>query len=124
MKAELAKAWLSSQGYRYDVDSDGDIHFKYHGYNMYCRVDEKDELYFNLIMPNIYTVEGNRSVVVEACNAITRDMKVVKAFLIEDHMWLAIEMFIDTTPELDDFFDHCWELLIAAFTRASKEIVE
>lgn len=123
MKAELAKAWLSSQGYRYDVDSDGDIHFKYQGKNMYCRVDDKDELFFNLIMPNIYTVEGNRARVVEACNAIARDIKVVKAFLIDDHLWLAIEMFIDTTPELGDFFERCCNLLVAAFDRAAKEIL-
>ena len=26
---DLVKNWLSTEGYRYDVDSDGDVHFKY-----------------------------------------------------------------------------------------------
>ena len=45
MKAELAKAWLSSQGYRYDVDSDGDIHFKYHnsGWNNKEHFEERQK---------------------------------------------------------------------------------
>ena len=29
MRADLIKSWLSSEGYKYDVDSEGDVHFKY-----------------------------------------------------------------------------------------------
>jgi len=123
MKTEdLVKEWLKSQGFRYDVDSDGDIHFKYQTHNYFFTVSETDQSFFRLIMPNLYEVEDNREVVLEACNTISRDIKVVKAFLVEDRLWLAIEMFIDTTPELDDFFERCLDILEAARDRIAEEI--
>ena len=53
---------------------------------------------------------------------ITRDMKVVKAFLVEDHLWLSIELFIDSTPEFGDFFVRCIEILVAARHKIAQEI--
>ena len=60
--------------------------------------------------------------VLEAANMITRDMKVVKAFLVEDHLWLSIELFIDSTPEFGDFFVRCIEILVAARHKIAQEI--
>ena len=64
----------------------------------------------------------NRVKVLEVCNMITRDLKVVKAYLVKDRLWLSIEMFIDSTPEIDDFFDRCCQILIAAYEKTAKEI--
>ena len=86
---ELVKQFLSNEGYKFDVDSDGDIHFKYEGINLYFTVDNNDQKYFRLIMPNIYQLEGNRTKVLEAINTVARDLKVIKAYLIEDRLWLA-----------------------------------
>lgn len=123
MKSDLVKEWLSSEGYKYDINSDGDIHFKYQGKNLFFTADDNDDLYFRLIMPNIYDEEGNHTKVLEACNTISREIKVVKAFEVEGHMWLAIEIFIDSTPEIGDFFERCCDILIAAFHHAAKEIL-
>ncbi len=108
---ELVKQYLSSEGYKYDVDGDGDIHFKYEGVNLFFTVDHEDQLFFRIIMPNIYQLEGNRTKVLEAINTVSSRLKVLKAFLVEDRLWLAVELFIDTTPELDDFFPRCMNLL-------------
>ncbi len=119
---ELVKQYLSAEGYRYDIDNDGDIHFKFEGINLFFTVDRKDNQFFRIIMPNIYQLEGNREKVLEAINTVMRDMKVIKAFLIEDRLWLAVELFIDTTPELDDFFPRCMGLMKAARERIAQEI--
>lgn len=112
MKTEdLVKQYLSSEGYRYDVDSDGDIHFKYEGVNLFFTIDAEDQSFFRLIMPNIYEVEGNRTKVLEAINTVCSSMKVLKAFLVNEHLWLAVELFIDSSPELDDFFPRCMNLM-------------
>jgi len=29
MKADLITAWLFNEGYKHEIDSDGDVHFKY-----------------------------------------------------------------------------------------------
>ena len=70
---ELVKEYLSSEGYRYDIDGDGDIHFKYEGIDLFFTVDKNDQSFFRLIMPSIYTLEGNRTKVLEAINTVTRD---------------------------------------------------
>ena len=119
---ELVKQYLSSEAYRYDIDADGDIHFKYEGVNLFFTVDKNDQSFFRLIMPSIYTLEGNRTKVLEAINTVTRDLKVIKAFLVEDHLWLAVEIFIDSTPELEDFFPRCMGLLKAGREKIAAEI--
>lgn len=119
---ELVKQFLSNEGYKFDVDSDGDIHFKYEGINLYFTVDNNDQRYFRLIMPNIYQLEGNRTKVLEAINTVARDLKVIKAYLIEDRLWLAVELFIDSTPELEDFFPRCMGLLKAGREKIAEEI--
>ena len=119
---ELVKQFLSNEGYKYDIDGDGDIHFKYEGINLYFTVDNNDQKYFRLIMPNIYQLEGNRTKVLEAINTVARDLKVIKAFLIEDRLWLAVELFIDSTPELEDFFPRCMGLLKAGREKIAEEI--
>lgn len=119
---ELVKQFLSNEGYKFDVDGDGDIHFKYEGINLYFTVDNNDQRYFRLIMPNIYQLEGNRTKVLEAINTVARDLKVIKAFLIEDRLWLAVELFIDSTPELEDFFPRCMGLLKAGREKIAEEI--
>ena len=73
-------------------------------------------------MPNIYELEDNRVKVLEACNTITRSFKVVKAYLVNDKLWLSIEMFVDSTPEVGDFFERCCNILIHAYEDTAKEI--
>lgn len=68
-KIDLVKNWLSSEGYKYDVDSDGDIHFRYQGANLFFTADESDPLFFRIIMPNIYELKGDRVKVLEAVNS-------------------------------------------------------
>ena len=121
---ELVKQYLSAEGYKYDVDGDGDIHFKYEGVNLFFTVDRDDQLFFRIIMPNIYQLEGNRTKVLEAINTVSANLKVLKAFLVQDCLWLAIEMYIDTNPELEDFFPRCMQLLKLGREMIAKEIFE
>lgn len=119
---ELVKQYLSSEGYKYEVDGDGDIRFKYEGTNLFFTVDKNDQYFFRLIMPGIYQLENNKAKVLEAINTVTRDIKVLKAFLVEDHLWLAVEIFIDSTPELEDFFPRCMGILKTGRERIAQEI--
>lgn len=123
-KDELVKEFLASEGFRFNVDQDGDIHFKFEGVDMYFTADKDDQGFFRLIMPGIYKIENNRVKVLEAINTVTREMKVLKAFLADDYLWLAVEIFIDSTPELEDFFPRCIGLLKAGRERIANEIFE
>ena len=112
--AELAKNWLQSQGFRCNLDEDGDAVFKYQGANMFVSVDEDDPLFMKLVMPHIYEVEGNLEQVLKAANAVNSRIKAVKCIVIENNVHLVIEMFVDSTPEMDDFFERCCDILIAS----------
>ena len=111
---DLVKEYLAEQGYRYDIDGDGDLHFKAEGVNLYCTDNGEDNQFFRIIMPNIYQLENNREKVLEAVNKITREWKVLKAYLVEDRLWLSIEMFVDSTPDVGDFMPRCIKILLGA----------
>ena len=122
--AELAKNWLQEQGFKCNLDQDGDAIFKYEGANMYVSVDKDDPLFLKIVMPSIYEVENNYSKVLEAVNKVCTRIKVIKALLVQNRVHLVIEMFVDTTPEVDDFFERCCDILIAgrrAFADALNE---
>ncbi len=119
---DLVKEYLATEGYRYQVDEDGDINFKFEGVSLFYTADDDDPYYFRLIMPNIYQLENNREKVLEAINTVTRDIKVMKAFLVEDRLWLSLEIFIDSTPELEDFFPRCMNVLKTGRERIAAEI--
>ena len=112
--AELAKSWLNSQGFKCNLDEDGDAVFKYEGATMFVSVDKDDPLFFKIVMPCVYEVENDQAKVLEAVNQINREIKVVKAIVVENNVHLLIEMFVDTTPEVDDFFERCCDILIAS----------
>lgn len=104
---ELVQEWLSSEGYRPEIDGDGDLRFKVEGISFYCTKNGTDNQYFRIILPNVYTVENNRAKVLEVANKISMEYKVLKAYVIEENLWLSIEMLIDSTPEVGDFMPRC-----------------
>ena len=81
--AELAKSWLNSQGFRCNLDDDGDAVFKYQGANMYVSVDKNDPLFLKIVMPGIYDVENDYAKALEAVNKVTTRLKVAKAILVQ-----------------------------------------
>lgn len=121
--SDLVENWLKNQGFRSERDSDGDVRFRYEGIGMFCRKNDQDKQFLNIIMPGIYDVNGDRERVLEAINTISRDIVAIKAFLVNDSLWLAIEMFIDSTPDIDDFIGKCLDIMIASRRRIAEEIL-
>lgn len=120
----LVTEYLSNEGFRYQFDEDGDIRFKYQGITLIFHSSPNDNQYFKLSMPCIYEVENNRAKVLEAANTITREMKVLKAFLVDEYLWLTIEMFIDSTPNIDEFFERCCDILLEGRNKIARKIFE
>ena len=69
-----------------------------------------------------YQLEDNRIKVLEAINEVCKSLKAIKAFLVEDYLWIAIEMFTDSTPELDDFMPRCMQILKTGREMLAQEI--
>ena len=121
--SDLVENWLKEQGFKNERDDDGDLRFKHQGVNLFCCKDDNDKQFLRIIMPGIYQIDGDRMKVLEAINTICCDLKAIKAFIVQDHLWLAIEMFIDSTPDIDDFIERCLDILIAGRQRIAQEIL-
>ena len=122
--SDLVENWLKEQGFKNERDNDGDLHFKYQGVNLFCCKDDNDKQFLRIVMPGIYQIDGDRMKVLEAINTICRNIKAIKAFLVEDHLWLAIEMFSDSTPDIDDFIERCLDILMAGRQHIAQEILK
>jgi hypothetical protein len=110
---EVYKKWLRENGYKFDVLPFG-IGFKHQGANLIIPDNEEDELFLQIIMPGIYSANNasERERAYKVCNELTREVKCLKAFLADENLvWLSTEIFIDNTPELDDFMDRLLDIL-------------
>lgn len=120
----LVENWLKNQGFRSARDEHGILRFRYQGLDMVCPGDDDDPLFLRIVMPGIYSVKGDRAKVLEAISTICSKLKAIKAFLDDDgDLWLAIEMFVDSTPDIDDFVERCLDILVAGHRECAGEIL-
>lgn len=118
--ARLAYEWLSEEGYRPYIDEDGDVSFKAQGYFLYIAVDEDSQNYLQLVMPSIKTidVESEDSIIetycaLAACNEMTRDKKIVKAYMSDSgNVSLSCETYIDETPLVGNYLEKAISFII------------
>ncbi len=109
---QVYKTWLQNNGIKFEEEVFG-LAFKYQGANFIIANNGNDPLYFQMIMPGIYDVQpGEKVKVLEIANSLTREIKCLKV-VIQDggSVWLMTEMFIDSTPELDDFMERLFSIL-------------
>lgn len=92
--------FLESNGYRPELDKDGDVAFKHEGGNYIIQVDENDNVYFRLIYPNFWEIESEeeRQDVLLAGNFANSDIKCAKVFMLRDNVWAVVEIFL-SKPE-------------------------
>jgi hypothetical protein len=65
-------------------------------------------------MPNIDEVNFlNKAKAFDAINKLNIENKCLKAILVKDSsIWLSVELFMDSTPNLEDFMDRYLTLLL------------
>lgn len=98
VKARLQKVYmefLSDEGYRPEIDKDGDVQFKREGSSYFIQVDEADPEFFRLVYPNFWSIESDaeRAKALAAIEAANADTKVCKIFTQKDNLWASIEAF-------------------------------
>lgn len=118
---QLYTGWLALHGYAPSLDSDGDVRFMKEGRTYFIQVVESDEDYFRVALANIWPIESEaeRVQVKDACETVNRDTKVVKAYTVNDNVWISLELFL---PDQSDFGD-VLERGLGAFESAVKTFV-
>lgn len=114
--SEMVLDFLRKQGFCPEVDSDnGNIMFKYQMATFLFVNNNEDEEFFQLIMPFIYDVsEDNREIILEAANKINKDIKVVKACIMGESVWLLFENLLDQSPEVGSIIERALNILHGA----------
>ncbi len=109
---ELILEYLRNEGYRPNVDDDGDINFKCTGLTFLVLKDDNDEDFIRICLPYICEVnDDNRIAVLEACHNLCLMRKVIKAFIVNNHVWVVFEILADSTPEVSDFVPRAIDML-------------
>lgn len=111
--SERVLEFLRSQGFCPEVDSDnGNIVFKYQMLTFLFINNDEDSDFFQLIMPNIYDVtDDNRDIVLEAVNKTNLSLKVAKAAVLDDSVYLFFEILLDQSPEVKDIIPRALGIL-------------
>ena len=113
--SEMVFEYLKAQGLMPRIDDDNDIIFKYQMLTFIYFNNDEDEQFFRLALPGIFDVtDENRTTVLEAMNEVNKRMKVVKAYIPREDVWIAAEIMMDSTPELDDIVPRLLNILLGA----------
>ena len=109
--------YLKEQGLVPKYNDSGNIAFKYQMRSFLYLVNDNDKQFFQLTMPNIFTVtDDNRMAVMEAMNEVNDTTKVVKLVVPKNNrVWGVTEILMDGTPELDDLVPRLLNILLTAY---------
>ena len=114
--------YLREEGYAPKYDNDGDVIFKSEGKTLIVSINERDQSFIRLILPNFWELESEMeaSKALRVANEVNHEIKVAKIVIVQENVWATAEIFIDSTPDFDDFFNR----LIAVVLHAQKDFGE
>lgn len=120
---QIYKNWLRRNNTPYQEAPFG-LAFKYQGGSFIIADNTNDSEYFQLIMPAIMNVEDNIFGALKAANIVNREIKCVKCTITDDNesVWLATEILLDKTPEIDSIMPRLLDILHGARMRFHQEI--
>jgi hypothetical protein len=105
--------YLRAQGFRPELDEDGDIRVKYQMLNFIIFDNSSDENYLQIALPFIYEASDDKLIdALLACNEVSKGRKVIKGVMINNNAWLFFEVLIDKNPDYDDIIPRGLEMLV------------
>lgn len=101
--------FLDDNGLTGSIDGDGDVQFRYNDRTYFLEVNEGDNEFFRVVLPNIWPIESVQEglQVVQACDEVNRSMKCTKAYVTNDNVWIAVELFLGRPDDFRDVFARC-----------------
>ena len=96
-------------------ETDFGITFKYQMCNFLIFKDDDDQSFIQIVMPGIYDVkEDTMFDVLLACNEVNKSIKVAKAIVNEDSVWILYELILDSSPVYEDVIPRRLDTLMSA----------
>ena len=121
---ERVMAHLAREGYKPEIDKDGDVRFKKEGGTYFVQLDASDQLFFRVGFPNFWPIESEdeRLRVYAACNRTNATIKVAKVFAIKDNVWGSLELLLQEPGDFEALFERGVILLQHAVSMFANEM--
>ncbi len=112
-KLALYEEYLKSEGYRYEVDEDGDISLRREGRWLALFASDDDPNYFRFSVPNLWECDGERetALALETANQMNRTFKVIKFVVVDGWVWANVEQYFHPLEAFRGSFDRSADLL-------------
>lgn len=128
-KKELLYSVLQRMGYNPTVDDEGDLMIRYQLKNIWVMVGNDDESYVSVILPQFHEIEeGKETLILAACNRVTRDAKMVKVYIDQTlkNVTASCEFFYTDEESLTQGLGNSLRLLgmIRSYFRKTRLILE
>lgn len=123
-RRRLYVSYLGEEGYKAQVDDDGDIYFRFEGRNYYIVVDKKDDMFFRILYNGFWAIENGVELARAAVAAdyVNRTCKVAKMYLHAngENVSASVELFLDR-PES---FRYVFQRSMSALRYAVNQFVD
>lgn len=118
--------WLRVQGFRPETDEDGTIRFSHEGRPVVIPPDADDDAFFRVSTPGVWSIDGEAGAaqVLQVLNEINVGMKTVKAILVDEVVWVTIELFLDAPATFREVLPRCLDALGEAAYRIRQRLRE
>ena len=95
-RTSMYTTYLKDEGFSPTVNRHDDIEFKFEGMTYIVEVDERDEEYFRVFVPNILGIEDedDRALALAAADHANTTTKAIKITLVGDSVWASLETFL------------------------------
>lgn len=114
---EMLMAAIEANGYKPQVDDDGDVFVRYQLKTIYFFVDKREETFLSANLIRFADIaEGEDTLTLVACNRITRDSMFVKMYVDESlkSVSASCEFFFTDTDSLAVYVKYSMEMLSLA----------
>lgn len=122
--------YLKEEGYKPEIDQDGDVVFKHEGKTYVITIDERDPQFFRLVLPNIWsrdidTVDAELLFVMAAAQVATAVTKVAKVHVVGNKsVWVSIELFVMRPEDFQGVFYRLLSAMDAAKQQFSMVMLQ
>jgi hypothetical protein len=113
--ARQMKAFLEDEGFKVEIDSDGDLVFRAAGLNYLLCFDQRDLQYARLMLPGVWEIEdgSGRARALAAADFVNRRCKLVKAHSVRNDLYLCVQLLTEPIS--------CWKNVLLRCVRALGE---
>ena len=76
-------------------------------------VNENDNEFFRVVLFNIWPIESDSEYVeaAVAVNEVNKQMKVAKAYITDDNVWVACELFVGSPENFRPVWQRCMDVI-------------